>query len=120
METVPVRLKKEERAVLEATAESLSAALGLPVSLTDAFLHLLRHLPADAVDRPSGWTATGPSSGVFAMNLEGDQVAALDALAQRLAQRRSRVLGGNQQPVRSEAIRFAIQSGAHHLTEGVN
>lgn len=109
METVPVRLKKEEREALEQFAADLSAQLGLAVSMTDAFLHMLRHLPADAVDQP-GWVASGASTGVFAMNLDADQVAQIDAIAQALADRRARLLGTDQQPVRSEAIRFVIRA----------
>jgi hypothetical protein len=115
VETVSVRLKKEEREALEAFAAELSEGLGLPVSLADAFVHILKHLPQDAAEHP-GWVAGGPSTGVFAMNLEVDQVAMIDTLAEKLAERRARLLGGEQSPVRSEAIRFAIRAGTRHLT----
>jgi hypothetical protein len=118
VETVSVRLKKEEREALEAFAAELSGALGMTVSLADAFAHILKHLPEDAAEHP-GWVAGGLSTGVFAMNLDADQVATIDALAEKLAERRARLLGGEQSPVRSEAIRFAIRAGTH-LTGCVN
>jgi hypothetical protein len=91
----------------------------LPVSLADAFVHILKHLPENVTEHP-GWVATGASAGVFAMNLEADQVAMIDALAEKLAERRARLLGGEQSPVRSEAIRFAIRAGTRHLTGCLN
>lgn len=116
METVPVRISQAERDTLEAVAAELSAQTGSAVSMTAAFAYMLKHLPADAVDHPHPPT-TGSLSNLWGVNLEDAQVAMIDALAHRLADRRARLLGGDPTPVRSEAIRFVIRAGAKSLQE---
>lgn len=116
METVPVRLSKTEREALEAVAAELSAQAGGAVSMTAAFAYMLKNLPADAVEHPHPPVA-GNLTSLWGVNLEDTQVAAVDAIAQQLAERRARLLGGDAQPVRSEAIRFVIRAGAKALQD---
>lgn len=114
METVPVRISQAERDALEAVAAELSAQTGGAVSMTAAFAYMLKRLPADAADHPQP-PAAGNLTNLWGVNLEDAQVAMIDDLAHRLAERRAHLLGGEPTPVRSEAIRFVIRAGAKTL-----
>lgn len=107
METVAVRISTEDRQRLEGAAATLETMTGASVTMTDAFAYLLRH--------------TGDDTGVamphellgetWAVVLDDSQIAALDAIADRLARRKAALLGREVKPVRSDAIRFVIRSG---------
>jgi hypothetical protein len=107
METVAVRISTEDRQRLEDAAATLETMTGASVTMTDAFAFMLR--------------TTGDDTGVamphellgetWAVVLDEDQIAALDAIADRLARRKATLLGREVKPVRSDAIRFVIRSG---------
>lgn len=107
METVAVRISHEDRQRLEGAAATLETMTGASVTMTDAFAYMLRTTGDDA-----GVAMTPEALGeTWAVLLDEDQIAALDAIADRLARRKATLLGREVKPVRSDAIRFVIRSG---------
>lgn len=107
LEKVAVRISEEDRQALEKVATDLKNATGASVTLTDAFAFMLRNTGDD-----TGATMTQEGLGeTWAVVLDEDQIAALDAIADRLARRKATLLGREVKPVRSDAIRFVIRSG---------
>ena len=107
METVAVRISTEDRQRLEGAAATLETMTGASVTMTDAFAFMLRNTGDDTgVSQPHELLGE-----TWAVVLDGDQIAALDAIADRLARRKAALLGREVKPVRSDAIRFVIRSG---------
>lgn len=107
METVAVRISHEDRQRLEGAAATLETITGASVTMTDAFAFMLRNAGDD-----TGVAMTPEALGeTWAVVLDEDQIAALDAIADRLARRKATLLGREVKPVRSDAIRFVIRLG---------
>lgn len=107
METVAVRITTEDRQRLEGAAATLETMTGASVTMTDAFVFMLRTTGDDTgVSQPQ--EALGET---WAVLLDEDQIAALDAIADRLARRKAALLGREVKPVRSDAVRLVIRSG---------
>lgn len=107
METVAVRISTEDRQRLEDAAATLETMTGASVTMTDAFAFMLRNTGDDTgVSQPHELLGE-----TWAVLLDEDQIAALDAIADRLARRKAALLGREVKPVRSDAIRFVIRSG---------
>lgn len=108
METVAVRISTEDRQRLEDAAATLETMTGASATMTDAFAFMLRNTGDD-----TGVAMTPEALGeTWAVVLDEDQIAALDAIADKLARRKATLLGREVKPVRSDAIRFVIRRGA--------
>lgn len=120
MENVNLRISEDDRRRLEEIAATLTAQTGAVANMTDAFGYLLRTVSAyNGVQQVAA--DTGRLTVPLGMMLRQEQLDAVDAVAQAMAVRKSQLLGGAYEPVRSEGVRYIIRSGyALTLTEHVS